>query len=208
MNNMLLLPDHKIIFLFRHGMTEANEKGLYCGKTDLPLSKKGETFLRKKKEKNGYPDLKDFKIITSSLKRTSQSLGILYPELLKKAEEKSDFNETDFGDFEMKSYEELKNCESYKNWVQKIADKNPQDNDFPCPNGESYVQMKGRVLKSLEILLQIHKSIAIFTHGGVISVIMEYFFPDEKKSIYEWSPDFGGGYKIMIKKGIASFTAL
>ena len=29
------------IYLIRHGKTEANEKHLYCGSTDLPLSEKG-----------------------------------------------------------------------------------------------------------------------------------------------------------------------
>ena len=30
-----------IIYLIRHGRTEANEKWLYCGSTDLSLSEKG-----------------------------------------------------------------------------------------------------------------------------------------------------------------------
>ena len=29
------------ISLIRHGLTEANEKGIYIGRTDLPLSAKG-----------------------------------------------------------------------------------------------------------------------------------------------------------------------
>ena len=29
------------IYLIRHGRTEANEKWLYCGSTDLSLSEKG-----------------------------------------------------------------------------------------------------------------------------------------------------------------------
>ena len=29
------------ISVLRHGMTDANEKGIYIGKTDLPLSPKG-----------------------------------------------------------------------------------------------------------------------------------------------------------------------
>ena len=30
-----------IIYLIRHGKTEANERHLYCGSTDLPLSDAG-----------------------------------------------------------------------------------------------------------------------------------------------------------------------
>ena len=29
------------IYLIRHGKTEANERRLYCGSTDLPLSRQG-----------------------------------------------------------------------------------------------------------------------------------------------------------------------
>ena len=33
------------ILLLRHGITEANEKHLYCGSTDLPLSRAGREAL-------------------------------------------------------------------------------------------------------------------------------------------------------------------
>lgn len=35
------------ILLLRHGITEANEKHLYCGSTDLPLSPGGRAALRR-----------------------------------------------------------------------------------------------------------------------------------------------------------------
>ena len=35
------------ILLLRHGITEANEKHLYCGSTDLPLSPAGRAALRR-----------------------------------------------------------------------------------------------------------------------------------------------------------------
>ena len=34
------------IYLIRHGKTEANEKHLYCGSTDLPLSEAGKAELQ------------------------------------------------------------------------------------------------------------------------------------------------------------------
>ena len=34
-----------MIYLIRHGKTEANARGLYCGSTDLPLSAEGRTQL-------------------------------------------------------------------------------------------------------------------------------------------------------------------
>ena len=34
------------VYLIRHGKTEANEKRLYCGRTDLPLSEQGREEVR------------------------------------------------------------------------------------------------------------------------------------------------------------------
>ena len=191
------------IFLFRHGKTEANENHLYCGKTDLPLSEKGRAELLEKKESCVYPDISHCKVFTSGLKRTSQSLGILYPEIGSFGTEPS-FQEIDFGDFEMKSYEELKNDERYKAWVEREVDRIQNvyqtEAENPCPNGESWLQMKNRVLFALENALKNYRSVTIFTHGGPISAIMAHFFPDERKSMYEWQSDFGEGYKITISE--------
>ena len=45
------------IHLIRHGLIEANEKGLYLGKTDLPLSALGLRDLLDKKQTAVYPHL-------------------------------------------------------------------------------------------------------------------------------------------------------
>ena len=42
------------IYLIRHGRTEANEKWLYCGWTDLPLSDGGRAQLRELADEGGY----------------------------------------------------------------------------------------------------------------------------------------------------------
>ena len=43
------------ISIIRHGMTEANEKGIYIGKTDMPLSAKGASELASKMDEFDYP---------------------------------------------------------------------------------------------------------------------------------------------------------
>ena len=54
------------IYLIRHGKTEANEKHLYCGSTDLPLSNAGREELQ-----NIHYDVNDVHFLTSGMKRTS-----------------------------------------------------------------------------------------------------------------------------------------
>ena len=61
------------IYLIRHGKTEANEKWLYCGSTDLPLSERGREELR------GISyDIKNVRFLTSGMKRTNETLKILF----------------------------------------------------------------------------------------------------------------------------------
>jgi alpha-ribazole phosphatase len=41
-------------------------------------------------------------------------------------------------------------------------------------------------------------------HGGVISGIMDYIWPGEYKNFFEWIPDPGHGYVLLVEDG--SFT--
>lgn len=92
-----------------------------------------------------------------------------------------------FGIFEMHSYEELKDTPAYQAWLTGDNDAN-----IP-PNGESGVQMKACVLQAFS---EIREDTCIVTHGGVIAAIMEYLFPYENKSRYQWQPQNGRGYVI------------
>ena len=61
------------VYLIRHGMTEANEKHLYCGSTDLPLSAAGAAALR-----TLHYEVKNAVFLTSGMQRTEQTLELLF----------------------------------------------------------------------------------------------------------------------------------
>ena len=168
------------IYLIRHGRTEANEKRLYCGSTDLTLSKGGREELHKL-----HYDIRNIRFLTSGMKRTDETLHILFGEVPYRADTR--FREVDFGIFEMHSYEELKDTLLYQKWLTGDNEANVP------PNGESGMQMKARVLAALS---EIREDTCIITHGGVIAAIMEQLFPDAHKSRYEWQPGNGCGYAI------------
>ena len=98
------------IYLIRHGKTEANEKHRYCGSTDLALSDAGRAEL----EKLHY-DIKNVRFLTSGMKRTNETLRILFGDVPYKVDPR--FREVDFGIFEMHSYEELKDNPAYQTWI-------------------------------------------------------------------------------------------
>ena len=168
------------IYLIRHGKTEANEKHLYCGSTDLPLSKTGKEELR-----NIRYDIKNVRFLTSGMKRTNETLDILFDDVSYTIDPR--FRELDFGIFEMHSYDQLKNSPDYQRWLAGDNEAN-----IP-PQGESGIQMKHRAIQALA---EIKEDTCIITHGGVIAAIMEYLFPEERKNRYQWQPCPGGGYQI------------
>lgn len=168
------------IYLIRHGKTEANEKHLYCGSTDLPLSETGKAELQ-----GLCYDIKNVRFITSGMKRTNETLNILFGDVPFDTEPR--LREVDFGSFEMRSYEDLKDNPDYQRWITG-------DNNVNVPpNGESGAQMKARVLAAFS---EIKEDTCIITHGGVIAAIMEHLFPEENKNLYQWQPKPGCGYAV------------
>ena len=168
------------VYLIRHGKTEANEKHLYCGSTDLPLSEAGKVELQAL-----HYRIKNARFITSGMKRTNETMQILFAGV--PFETDSRLREVDFGSFEMHSYEELKATRDYQAWLT-----GDNETNIP-PQGESGVQMTKRVM---EAFCEIREDTVIITHGGVIAAIMERLFPEENKNRYQWQPKPGFGYSI------------
>jgi len=169
------------LYLIRHGKTAANEAHLYCGSTDLPLSDAG----RRELEELYYP-LENVRFLTSGMRRTEETLEILFGPAPHRAEPA--FREVDFGKFELHSYEELKDDPDYQTWITGDNDRNTP------PGGESGEAQAARVLAAFQTLLEEGKDTVLITHGGVIAAIMAAQFPEEHKNRYQWQPKPGHGY--------------
>jgi len=167
-------------YLIRHGKTEANERHLYCGSTDLPLSKLG----RRELEALHY-SVQESQFVTSGMLRTEQTLQILFGKVPHRADPR--FREVDFGAFEMLGYETLKNREDYQRWITGDNEANVP------PGGESGAEMTSRVIAAFQ---ELREDTVLVTHGGVIAAIMENLFPEEQKNRYQWQPKPGHGYLV------------
>ena len=168
------------IYLIRHGKTEANEKRLYCGSTDLPLSARGREELSQL-----HYEIKNVRFLTSGMKRTDETLKILFGGVPFDTDPR--FREVDFGTFEMHSYEQLKDTPEYQAWITG-------DNEVNIPpGGESGEQMRKRVLDAFD---EIKEDTVLICHGGVIAAIMAHLFPEENKTRYDWQPKNGCGYRL------------
>ena len=179
-----------ILNFIRHGATAANEKRIYCGFTDIPLSEAGREGLRLLRSNLVYPASDIY--ITSGMKRADETLKILFdkdPDYVIR-----EFREFNFGDFEMKAHGELCSAADYIRWIESGC-------ETVCPGGESRADFKSRLLAGLTRLARLNaRSAIIVCHGGVISEIMAYLFPEEKRHFYEWQPGFGRGYTVEIMR--------
>ena len=185
----------KKAILLRHGITEANLHHRYCGSTDLPLEPQALAAFRA--EKPAYPDPAGYQILTSGMLRTEQTLREIYGEIDHRAEPA--FREIDFGVFENKSYEDLKDDPAYQTWLTGDNEQNV------CPGGESGAQMTARVVAAWDAL---QEDTLLVAHGGVIAALMTHLFPQENKSRYEWQPRPFCGYLLQFRETGVSYTAI
>lgn len=172
------------VYLIRHGKTEANERRLYCGSTDLSLSEGGRAEL----EKLRYAEPARCRRISSGMRRCNETLQILFGP--GEFEIVPALREMNFGAFEMQSYEQLKEKPAYGAWITG-------DNCANCPpGGESGNAMTARALAAFDEIWQAGQNAVIVTHGGVIAAIMARLFPAENKNRYQWQPQPGHGYAV------------
>ncbi|MCT4617777.1 MAG: alpha-ribazole phosphatase [Marinisporobacter sp.] len=158
----------KLIFV-RHGETEHNHKGLYCGWNDLDLTEKGRVQAEEVCEKLREKDL-DL-IITSDLNRTIQTARIINECHNIKITLEENLREMNFGLWEGLSYKEIK--EKYKKEL------NEWEKDwvyYAPPSGESVKNMCERVTSAVDKIVKQHqnKNILIVSHAGCIRAILAY----------------------------------
>lgn len=183
-----------ILYVIRHGKTNSNEQRLYCGKTDDGLSENGISELTEKSKQFTYPPC--HVNFTSGAKRANQTFELLYPQASYEA--RPLFWEYDFGEFEGKSYEMLKENSQYIEWIMD------ESGTISCPQGESKQAFYQRLTQGLEQLVDelMHRQereALLVCHGGVIGTLLHLFY-DNSKHFYEYQPSCGGGYKLQLTR--------
>jgi alpha-ribazole phosphatase len=175
-----------VIALFRHGLTKENEKKAYIGWQDSPLSEKG---IKQLKEKSFCPNMYE-QLFSSDLLRAKQSADFLFP--FQEKTESFFFRELNFGDWEGKTYHQLKENGWYRKWM---------DDPFTIapPNGESFPDFAERVEKGWQMLMDAsHDSqkLAVVTHGGVIRYLL-HRYSKEEKGFFDYNVAIESGFELM-----------
>lgn len=132
-------------------------------------------------------------MFTSPLKRCTETAKILYPEQNPLVID--NLSECNFGEWEGKTADELKNDPDFKKWLAG-------DSSVKPPRGESNADFTRRVCKMFESIVEgLMKTgtteSVIVTHGGVIMTLLAvYGLPQAKP--FEWTMDNGFGYSLRV----------
>lgn len=176
---------HTIVFI-RHGKTSGNlEKRYIGGKSDEPLCPQGIAELLKYKDKGYYPAVD--RVVSSDMQRCLQTANLLYTS--QGIVSFSGLRECDFGLFEGKNYEELKDCRDYQCWLDA-------NGTIPFPEGENPNDFRRRSQRTfLEVIscLSDGQSCAIICHGGTIMAVLDKF-SSPHRDFYNWQVKNGLGY--------------
>ena len=184
------------IHLIRHALTAENLEGRYIGHTDVPLCEDGIKQVEQMKEEMEYPSVDA--VFTSPLSRCIDTAKLIYPE--HEPVVINELIEYDFGEFEGKTAEDLKDDEDFAEW---LSGTNPRK---AAPFGESNASFSYRVCACFEkivdgIISSGVKSTAVITHGGVVMALMAaYAIPEAP--MHEWLTPNGTGYTLRIDPSI------
>lgn len=177
------------ITYFVHGTTTDNEKSISSGWNDVELSSLG---IQQSKDLIKQIDFAKFDaVFTSDLKRSVDSANITFKETLPIISDER-LRECNYGDFNGRE----------SSVVEPMQEENISK---PFPNGESYEDVKSRVLDFLKNLKQKYqgKHIAIVAHKApqlAIEVILnnktwDQAFAEDWRKTKSWKP----GWKYIIK---------
>lgn len=188
-------PEIKInLTLIRHGKTPSNREHRYLGVTEEALSGEGRKQLEILAEKDILK--KPWLLFISPMLRCQESAGILFPG--RKAYPIEEWREMNFGAYEGKNYEDLKNDSYYQKWIDS-------NGTLPFPEGESqqeYIKRCHRGLLTATKIIQKeiaenqiaesqHRNITAVVHGGTIMALLHILAGG---NYFDYQVKNGGGY--------------
>lgn len=185
------MSETTMITLLRHGEVELN--GVFCGSTDSALSDNGWSQMQKALENEKGWDT----IISSPLQRCQE-----FAESLSSEEEISlslneNFQEINFGAWEgldpKDILEDETEADALNAWWKAPTRIVP-------PEGEAFLDFRGRVLKAFNETVQEHKdeNILLVTHAGVIRVIMMHILGMQDEHLFRLNVAYASLTKIRI----------
>ena len=156
-------------YLVRHGETEWNQKGIYQGWTDIPLSKEGELQTKCLGKRFENTALKLDAVYCSPLQRAIQTAKAMADAKGLPVITDVHFKEINFGEWEGYTVKQLS-----EKYGKNYTDFYEHPFTYPFPGEGNFQSVMERSTKGFYELLEKHKgqNVAIVSHGGVIRVLI------------------------------------
>jgi len=153
------------LYLVRHGETQANVDGVYCGVSDLALTQRGQWQAHRLAWQLAAISFE--RILTSRLRRSQETAQILRPQAT--TETWPQLDEMDFGQWELRHHRDLKHqdAERYAAWCTDWQYAMP-------PDGEGFQAFSQRVVAVTDRLRQLDGAgnTLLVAHQGVLGIIL------------------------------------
>lgn len=156
------------VFLVRHGQTEWNATRRFQGHHDVPLSAAGVRQAERLALRLAGEPLSA--VYTSDLLRAFETARVIASRHAGIAAlPLKELREIDMGEWEGKTFDEIRDtapCAAVK-WLEDTVNN-------PIPGGESYAQLRDRVVPRVLELVQAHpdSSICIVSHAGPVKLLL------------------------------------
>ena len=191
----------KSIFLIRHGLTPGNKERRYIGlHTDEALSAEGRAQAEAIREQlasqlSGAPD----RITASAMKRTVETATILFDGA--SVQKFAELREMDFGMFEGKTNEELRDDPRYRACIESGG-------TMEIPGGEKREDFFRRSFSGFLKALgeqDVEETVAVVCHGGTIMAVMQQLLGGD---YYDYMVENLCGYRLVLETGDEGITVL
>lgn len=186
------------IIMIRHGETAGNLQKKYTGLTDEPLCTAGREKLLEAVKSGKYDFCKEVnKVFVSPMKRCVQTAEIVFSGLLVEPVEYvqvQELSEIDFGIFEGKTYEQLKDNPEYIKWLES-------NGQLAFPEGESREAFIKRSCRGFFLAVRMAAeegvtAIAFVVHGGTIMAVLSSIL---EREYFDFQVKNGNGYSFELE---------
>ena len=190
------------LILIRHGTTQGNLEKRFVGVLDVPLAPQGEELARRVS-----PTLPRVEhIYRSPLLRCRQTAQLLWPDTEMTVIQ--GLRETDFGPFEGKNHQELKDDPLYQAWIGQ----GDRLNFAAMPVGETAQQVVERVSAALAELVKDaaahgYERVGVVSHGGALMGLLSKYGRPERE-YYDWMCPNCGGFRMALDPDTLELTVL
>ncbi len=157
------------LILIRHGDIGEKFKGVFVGKTDVPLSTEGK--LQAERLRPYLESLSPMTVLSSPYTRCQETSRIAAEPLGIPVKIDDDLREIDFGRWECLTFDEIatRDPNAVEGWAR-------YEGDFTFPGGERIGDFLERISKAGDrIARQGTARTVVFTHGGVIRAMICHF---------------------------------